>query len=190
MVRLSSRVRRGSGRWLLPLAVDSSAVRSVERGAPEEGGGDGFQRRRVFPRERFGVPPRPSLRDARGDGLLGAGPPRGGVELALKREEDVSVLAAARGGRGGTVGNDGAEAFGVARFIFFFSFFFLFFFGVSSRGSDPEAVEVGSGRAREVAPALGPRRGGVGVDREEDVCLLYTSPSPRDATLSRMPSSA
>ena len=24
----------------------------------------------------------------------------------------------------------------------------------------------------------------------EDVCLLYTSPSPRDATLSRMPSSA
>ena len=26
--------------------------------------------------------------------------------------------------------------------------------------------------------------------REEDICLLYTSPSPRDATLSRMPSSA
>jgi len=25
---------------------------------------------------------------------------------------------------------------------------------------------------------------------EGDVCLLYTSPSPRDATLSRMPSSA
>ena len=25
---------------------------------------------------------------------------------------------------------------------------------------------------------------------EEQVCLLYTSPSPRDATLSRMPSSA
>ena len=25
---------------------------------------------------------------------------------------------------------------------------------------------------------------------EENVCLLYTSPSPRDATLSRMPSSA
>ena len=25
---------------------------------------------------------------------------------------------------------------------------------------------------------------------ESDVCLLYTSPSPRDATLSRMPSSA
>ena len=25
---------------------------------------------------------------------------------------------------------------------------------------------------------------------ESDICLLYTSPSPRDATLSRMPSSA
>ena len=34
-----------------------------------------------------------------------------------------------------------------------------------------------------------------GIDKEEqrfdtDACLLYTSPSPRDATLSRMPSSA
>ena len=27
-------------------------------------------------------------------------------------------------------------------------------------------------------------------DAKYDVCLLYTSPSPRDATLSRMPSSA
>ena len=27
-------------------------------------------------------------------------------------------------------------------------------------------------------------------DQPNDVCLLYTSPSPRDATLSRMPSSA
>ena len=26
--------------------------------------------------------------------------------------------------------------------------------------------------------------------RQVDICLLYTSPSPRDATLSRMPSSA
>ena len=26
--------------------------------------------------------------------------------------------------------------------------------------------------------------------RREGICLLYTSPSPRDATLSRMPSSA
>ena len=29
-----------------------------------------------------------------------------------------------------------------------------------------------------------------GEVRQPDACLLYTSPSPRDATLSRMPSSA
>ena len=29
-----------------------------------------------------------------------------------------------------------------------------------------------------------------GMDEETEDCLLYTSPSPRDATLSRMPSSA
>ena len=28
------------------------------------------------------------------------------------------------------------------------------------------------------------------AESEEDACLLYTSPSPRDATTSRMPSSA
>ena len=28
------------------------------------------------------------------------------------------------------------------------------------------------------------------LSEQADVCLLYTSPSPRDATLSRMPSSA
>ena len=40
---------------------------------------------------------------------------------------------------------------------------------------------------------LGPG-GNIGVNIGEDgvymICLLYTSPSPRDATLSRMPSSA
>ena len=35
-----------------------------------------------------------------------------------------------------------------------------------------------------------PRGYGFIRDRENDYCLLYTSPSPRDATLSRMPSSA
>ena len=30
----------------------------------------------------------------------------------------------------------------------------------------------------------------LGADSLDTVCLLYTSPSPRDATLSRMPSSA
>ena len=34
------------------------------------------------------------------------------------------------------------------------------------------------------------KNGGRGVAKEENSCLLYTSPSPRDATLSRMPSSA
>ena len=28
------------------------------------------------------------------------------------------------------------------------------------------------------------------AEDDSDICLLYTSPSPRDATLSRMPSSA
>ena len=31
---------------------------------------------------------------------------------------------------------------------------------------------------------------GLQVEGRKEVCLLYTSPSPRDATLSRMPSSA
>ena len=39
---------------------------------------------------------------------------------------------------------------------------------------DPEDTSVGYG----------------GLPNERGVCLLYTSPSPRDATLSRMPSSA
>ena len=30
----------------------------------------------------------------------------------------------------------------------------------------------------------------IGLASPEKICLLYTSPSPRDATLSRMPSSA
>ena len=39
--------------------------------------------------------------------------------------------------------------------------------------------------------AVGPGKSGDdGSIRPVDVCLLYTSPSPRDATLSRMPSSA
>ena len=33
-------------------------------------------------------------------------------------------------------------------------------------------------------------RNGVRFDQFYNACLLYTSPSPRDATLSRMPSSA
>ena len=37
---------------------------------------------------------------------------------------------------------------------------------------------------------LGGARGGFPTDRLNDLCLLYTSPSPRDRSLSRMPSSA
>ena len=35
-----------------------------------------------------------------------------------------------------------------------------------------------------------PARGETSGRTEQYICLLYTSPSPRDATLSRMPSSA
>ena len=30
----------------------------------------------------------------------------------------------------------------------------------------------------------------MGCDNQDDICLLYTSPSPRDLSTSRMPSSA
>ena len=38
--------------------------------------------------------------------------------------------------------------------------------------------------------ALMEKDGGLSLAEREMICLLYTSPSPRDATLSRMPSSA
>ena len=52
-----------------------------------------------------------------------------------------------------------------------------------------ELVMVGSKRARQIAVDGRPPL----IDVENDkptVCLLYTSPSPRDRSLSRMPSSA
>ena len=51
------------------------------------------------------------------------------------------------------------------------------------------AVDRGDGKAalREVFRKL---RGGALRAGEDDGCLLYTSPSPRDGLLSRMPSSA
>ena len=39
-------------------------------------------------------------------------------------------------------------------------------------------------------PKLVKKSGGGIIDREPITCLLYTSPSPRDGLLSRMPSSA
>ena len=44
--------------------------------------------------------------------------------------------------------------------------------------------------AAAVAAAPAAAGGDAGEAAEEKDCLLYTSPSPRDATLSRMPSSA
>ena len=41
-----------------------------------------------------------------------------------------------------------------------------------------------------IAPPLPPGAGGDAENPYKEICLLYTSPSPRDATLSRMPSSA
>ena len=58
-------------------------------------------------------------------------------------------------------------------------------------GSDP-----GEGDARapedeeDGSRAEAPSEAGEAQGAASDACLLYTSPSPRDATLSRMPSSA
>ena len=52
--------------------------------------------------------------------------------------------------------------------------------GVSAKGIDAESAATLEGLTR-VRLALGEKHA---------TCLLYTSPSPRDATLSRMPSSA
>ena len=48
-----------------------------------------------------------------------------------------------------------------------------------------------AGNAAKDAAAATKDAGGAMVDKADAMaCLLYTSPSPRDATLSRMPSSA
>ena len=62
-----------------------------------------------------------------------------------------------------------------------------YFLGSYSTTSDEDAELALSAAAH----AWGKQRilKGIGV-REDEICLLYTSPSPRDATLSRMPSSA
>ena len=48
-------------------------------------------------------------------------------------------------------------------------------------------------KVTQLAPAGGALIEGVDLSREQSqstICLLYTSPSPRDGLLSRMPSSA
>ena len=57
--------------------------------------------------------------------------------------------------------------------------------GTSADGVDAALVELrGSGANLRCSPLA------FETLRWPEVCLLYTSPSPRDATLSRMPSSA
>ena len=51
-------------------------------------------------------------------------------------------------------------------------------------------IEPGFGRGRNRNFDIGVVAFELGQQRTEQVCLLYTSPIPRDATLSRMPSSA
>ena len=64
-------------------------------------------------------------------------------------------------------------------------------------GATVSVIDVGVGAPTgnlRVEPAMSPERFAecfsIGRAAVTDVCLLYTSPSPRDATLSRMPSSA
>ena len=54
-----------------------------------------------------------------------------------------------------------------------------------------EALEAAAGRGREMARVKMDDNGWMAaVLAPYEVCLLYTSPSPRDRTRSRMPSSA
>ena len=58
-----------------------------------------------------------------------------------------------------------------------------------SSGNDAgDAMEVDAEVVREALRTLSAARGHAG--NEDDPCLLYTSPSPRDLSTSRMPSSA
>ena len=50
-------------------------------------------------------------------------------------------------------------------------------------------VHVKNKSAKAICPS-GASTGSYEAYEKRDTCLLYTSPSPRDATLSRMPSSA
>ena len=66
--------------------------------------------------------------------------------------------------------------------------------GSFGRAAVPSGASTGAHEAVELRDGDGERYLGKGVTKAVDAvntdCLLYTSPSPRDATLSRMPSSA
>ena len=58
-------------------------------------------------------------------------------------------------------------------------------------GHDYDIVILGAGGGGITSAFEAQRRGAkVALLEKYKICLLYTSPSPRDATLSRMPSSA
>ena len=59
----------------------------------------------------------------------------------------------------------------------------------AAAAADEDALSGPCRDARLVGPG---ERGGRAIDKYEQcqICLLYTSPSPRDGLLSRMPSSA
>ena len=59
-----------------------------------------------------------------------------------------------------------------------------------STGEIPDYSGVGFVLEHHLLADAGPLASGAGVFNDNCDCLLYTSPSPRDATLSRMPSSA
>ena len=68
--------------------------------------------------------------------------------------------------------------------------------GTASMGTSSDGPSEGSGRSLQYnerlarARALNEQKRKVSSNAERRACLLYTSPSPRDGLLSRMPSSA
>ena len=70
---------------------------------------------------------------------------------------------------------------------------YAFYFGATADNADDLASLEGLEGCCGIKLFAGSSTGNLLVAEEDDidkVCLLYTSPSPRDATLSRMPSSA
>ena len=60
----------------------------------------------------------------------------------------------------------------------------------SKMGTHIISLEPENEKLKEIAFVPGRLQGSAVTHRDYHSCLLYTSPSPRDATLSRMPSSA
>ena len=74
------------------------------------------------------------------------------------------------------------------KIIKYYSFIFLLFFYLSSANSSEVDIYKKIDLFGEVLEKI--NREYIDEINQSESCLLYTSPSPRDATLSRMPSSA